>query len=328
LAIVAAAAVVLVAPATAGGSFRGVNGDVAFISTAQEVLAAACSSSRTQLCSQGGPPIVTRRFLVRIGAGGAIHRILPVAVDFGEFRGSPDGSRIAFREGEAIIVSDLAGRHRRRVAPSGGSPAWSPDGRRLVFVMDRSVWVVGVDGRGRRRLTAGERDSRPAWSPEGRNIAFIRGVRLARTSPCAFRSDIYTIPARGGRPHRLFRPAFACGEMDALDWAPTGKRLAVAISERGKEDTAPDPRARGVVGIGLLRSDGTDLRRLQDSGDDPVFSPDGRQILFNGLQCRTPQDVGQTLCGIRSDGRGLRRVAAVRDDIFAEFPPDWLVRRG
>ena len=321
-----AAAFALAAPA--GSTFRGPAGDIAFLSTISETIPAPCTASPTRDCSSGGLPTMTRRFLVRVGADGALRGTLLVPTDFGEFRASPNGRRMAYGRTNAIYVSDITGRHARRIAREAYAPAWSPDGRRLAYTTNsHSVWVVGADGRGNHRLTAGSKDSGPRWSPDGRRIAFVRNVRREAGSPCELRSDLFSAPAVGGRARLLFHPDLRCAMVDAFDWAPSGERLVLAIRDALREDASADPRARGLVGLALIKPDGSGVRHIQPDGAYPVYAPDGRHIAFFGDRCRDDAEVGQIICSVRSDGRGLRRVTAVRDDIFAQFPLDWFARR-
>jgi dipeptidyl aminopeptidase/acylaminoacyl peptidase len=323
---VAAIGAALVIAASASGAFPGRNGDIAVLSTRVDHIAGTCRPSATQACSPDDRHVVLHRALVFVAVTGTVHTTRAVAPSAGAFTGSPDGTRLAFTEGQRVYVSDLNGRHRRLVASSGGQPAWAPDGRRLAFVNNSSVWVIGVNGRGRRLLASGRRDSSPSWSPDARTIVFIQ-ERHGFDARCSSRSDLFTVPAAGGRARLLFRPALRCGLVDSVDWAPGGSRLVVTVGDGTKPSRPPDPGAAGLVGITVLRSNGTRLRRLLNSGTAPVWSPNGQEIAFFGQQCRQSQDTGRALCDMAADGGHLKRVTAVRDDMGAGFGPTWLVRR-
>jgi Tol biopolymer transport system component len=80
---------------------------------------------------------------------------------------------------------------------SGGGvdPSFSPDGRRIAYVSTdgHSIYTVNLHGRGRHLV---RRDSAPkaspVFSPDGKQIAYsVAG------------SGIWTVSARGGRPHRI-----------------------------------------------------------------------------------------------------------------------------
>ena len=135
------------------------------------------------------------------------------------------------------------------------------------------------------------------------------------------------MPAAGGRARLLYRPALRCGTVDWVDWAPGGSRLVVSVGDGTNAHRRADPRAAGLVGVTVLRSNGTRLRRLLNSGIAPVWSPNGQEIAFFGPQCRRAQDTGRTLCDMAADGGHLKRITAVRDDMGAGVGPTWLVRR-
>src|SRR5205823_3586835 len=56
----------------------------------------------------------------------------------------------------------------------GINPTWSPDGRRIAFDDGDRIMMVDADGSNLRPLTRRRDgfDSDPAWSPDGRVIAF------------------------------------------------------------------------------------------------------------------------------------------------------------
>ena len=137
-----------------------------------------------------------------VSPGGVVRKTIDAFTGVRGFRGSPDGRRLLFQQGDGIRVSDLYGVSRREVVrvgeqPTWAQPTWAPDGRHLAFVRGGSVWIAGLDGRGVRRVTSVwqgvpsgwvSRDEAPAWSPDGLTIAFVRR-RLAGPQ-CMSRTDL------------------------------------------------------------------------------------------------------------------------------------------
>ncbi|MCZ2146506.1 MAG: hypothetical protein LC126_01875 [Bryobacterales bacterium] len=149
------------------------------------------------------------------------------------------------------------------------NPAISADGRLVAFVADRDgsgiehLWVRPLAGDGPRQLTTGKHnDHEPAFSPDGRTLAYVSEANGG---------GIYLIPAAGGKP-RLFaqggrRPRFS----------PDGRRIAYWVVRHS--------------GSGLFEGDvaGRKKRPLHagfHSAKDPVWSPDGKRLIFAG--CKTP----------------------------------------
>jgi Tol biopolymer transport system component len=86
---------------------------------------------------------------------------------------SPDGTKIAFQQGEGdieIYVVDVAKREARKLTDNKGvqdeSPSWSPDSRAIAYLSQGDVFVMNADGSAKRNLTNSEqRESEAMWSP-------------------------------------------------------------------------------------------------------------------------------------------------------------------
>lgn len=129
------------------------------------------------------------------------------------------------------------------------SPCWSPDSRTIVFSANRSanaddtnisdLWAVPARGGVIKRLTRRKGPTQvPAISPDGKWIAFVghdnEHKRVTQT-------DIYVMPARGGRAYKI---------------------------------TATFDRDYGDSVLG-------DLRASAHDGAAPVWSRDGRAVYFS-----------------------------------------------
>jgi serine/threonine-protein kinase len=229
---------------------------------------------------------------------------------------SPDGRTIAFnsdRLGEMNIwLHDVAsGADRQLTHGAGGDyqPQWTPDGRTLAFFSARGgsldVWTVSVDDGRLVRLTRDPAmDINPFYSPDGLSIAFLSD-RLGRT-------DVWLMNADGSGQRRLTTTG-AGGHF--VRWSKDGRSLVYRaesgiqtrilritvedgvltampeILSGGHMSWSPDQSiimdVRGHRTLFAYPVDGGPPRRVfefpvPDSRIDyPVWSPDGRQVLFD-----------------------------------------------
>jgi len=139
-----------------------------------------------------------------------------------------------------------------RLAPDGSTVAFTV--QRVGPAFDRygtAIWIApadGTDGPGARQLTIGvRRDGRARWAPDGRWLAFISDRRQqVEEEPGAPKdredlAQVYLLPATG--PGEARRLTDLPRGVDAAEWSPDGRWLAVISSSRGAT-REEDARAR------------------------------------------------------------------------------------
>jgi TolB protein len=192
-------------------------------------------------------------------------------------RWSPDGKKIAFARGGAIMVVDAeaAAPAEPEMVLQGGDPAttepceaggfpggWSPDGQRITFyaasVSQRvgQVCTVNADGSG---LTVVVGDPpvynvEPTWSRDGRYLAF-RSIRGGN-------HDVYTYDFETETVRRITDHA----ELDIEpSWSSDGEWIVFGSG-----------RDNDFLDIYIMRKDGSDVRQVTEHPDkdsEPVWVP-------------------------------------------------------
>jgi Tol biopolymer transport system component len=181
----------------------------------------------------GGASGVT---IARVDGSGAVQ--VPVANQFDDVGPvwSPDGGALAFQgqrtDGAfSIYVVRADGKRKRRLA-SGQDPSWSPDGRRLAFIDNCRLLTIGANGKGKRRLSRnGEFVIAEAWAPKGNLIAYVADTNAAYYCGAGPPSNLRleTVTADGRRVHVLARWSGASLIWGGPVWAPSGRRILVAV---------------------------------------------------------------------------------------------------
>jgi Tol biopolymer transport system component len=229
---------------------------------------------------------------------------------------SPDGGSIAFnsdRRGNMNIwVRSLAdGAERSLTSGQGGDyqPYWSPDGRSIVFFSSRAgnadVWMVNVADGALTRLTDDPNtDTNPIYSPDGRSIAF-QSDREGRTEVWVMNDDgsnqrkVYDGAAGGhflrwtnhgrsvvfraesGTQTHVLSVSLTGGEGKQLPSIASGAHMSFSPDEslvldvRGHKALWVHP-VNGETPYPVFEYSDPDVRI-----DYPVWSPDGKWILFD-----------------------------------------------
>ena len=191
---------------------------------------------------------------------------------------SPDGRFVAYAAGSAtqmrIFIRPVGG--GRTIPLSDDSmavetqPRWSPDGSMLLFLTHGGASVAPALGGASRAVAAPSPTSEvrsAVWSPNGHEIAFIR-------------SDSVFVSAANGGGNRLIGTAV---DLHSCNWAPSENWIA-CVSQNG-QSTTPGGTFGNLApsAILLFPVGGGESVRVAEArwfNQSPVFSPDGRRLLF------------------------------------------------
>jgi serine/threonine-protein kinase len=229
----------------------------------------AISTTGTFVYLSGDP--FERRQLAWIDRDGRSRLLGDIPRVYRSPRISPDGRRIAVHVSDpnrGLYLFDIAPGSWTRLPIEAGralAPVWSPDGRQLAHSSDDPAqsWVtpIGNPAASVRLATPPGPQRVSSWSPDGRTIA----VEVFDDSTG---SDIWIVPADAGAAATPWL-ATPFGERQPA-FSPDGHWLAYVSNESG----------RPSVYIRPFPGPGTQLPASPGGGSSPVWTKDGRELVF------------------------------------------------
>ncbi len=159
-------------------------------------------------------------------------------------------------------------------------PALSPDGSLLLYASDRGgtggldIWVQPIDGERPRPVTSEPGDElEPSFSPDGESIVFAKGES----------GGIYTVETAGGPPQLVVAAARARTPRFSPDgrWVTYWTGLPLWVVP-GSSNAIGALFVVQAIGGGPPRPLAPDFGHARY----PIWSPDGRKILFVGARDR------------------------------------------
>jgi eukaryotic-like serine/threonine-protein kinase len=220
-----------------------------------------------------GPPRLSE--LVWADRAGTVQKIAaaPVAPYLSP-RLSPDGQKIVVavrhmtnRGGDLWVYDAVRGAPTRLTFDGvSGMPIWSSDGKRVLYPSADTgqlhLTAINADGSGKREhLVTSDRMPAPSSTASTGAIAFLQ-------RPAADRFGIWVMSGEGDRKPTLFLDSTFTLYYPEL--SPDGRWIAYASKESGTIEIYVQP----------YPGPGEKVRISSDGGFEPLWTPNGRELLF------------------------------------------------
>jgi len=224
----------------------------------------------------------------------------------------------AYKEGKRnhLLIVPVEGGPSRDLTPGdydapvfslGGQDdyAFSPDGQEICYTSNHDkneaastnndLWIVSVNGGEARNITADNpaSDSTPLYSPDGKYIAYRAQQRPGYESD-RFRLMLYD--RKTGEKKHLTEDFDRW--VGSIAWSPDAKRVYFVAESAGRSP---------MYWVG---TDGNRDVLFSGFADDPVVTPDGKQVIFTSMSIGNPTliqsyNIGFTFEGSKPFGKIL-----------------------
>jgi serine/threonine-protein kinase len=185
---------------------------------------------------------------------------------------SPDGTKVAYRDGGAIWIADLNSEAppRQLTSEPGEAPIWSPDGKRIAFIsilngMEALYWRLS-DGTGAAELLAERARAPESWAADNQSFTYIT---LLGPSGDAGDYDIWTYSIRDKKSGPLITIPMSAQSGSRL--SPDGKWIAYESNETGRAEVFVEPLPRS----------GQRFQVSKSGGARPLWAPDMSKLYFD-----------------------------------------------
>jgi Tol biopolymer transport system component len=211
--------------------------------------------------------------LIAISPDGKVETLVGEGRSYESPQLSPNGLHLAVTimsgVGEADIwIYEIDRELWRRLTSNGGyDPLWSPDGRSIVFSSNRNgpfqLFMMPADGSSEEEaITETTQWEFPgSFSPDGRLLLFQRLVTASQW-------DLFSMDLEGDRIPRVVLGSSAMEINPTL--SPDGRWLAYSSDQAGRSEIYVQP---------FLEA-GPRVQVSTHGGIDPVWSPDGTELLY------------------------------------------------
>jgi Tol biopolymer transport system component/DNA-binding winged helix-turn-helix (wHTH) protein len=293
-------------------------------------ISPAWSPDGTQIAFLRLSTISTGRLMVVPAGGGPERVIRDVRILNDIYRAmrplltwTPDGTAIAYTtqddesERASLYLTDPQGKSARKLfTPDEGSagttaPAFSADGKWLAYAevygpyaarlfvrpLAGTSWVPGeafpVTGPTGALITS------PVWAPDGKRLLFMQN------------SNIFEWQSRRS-PEQIYSGTGVVGM--SIAWAPD-RAMRVVTADRGQAELRVIPSQPG----GLSAAGESSLFAPYTGQSSPMFSPDGKFVLFHG-----PRSGADEVWVVDSSGQNPRQLTQLNPATmgFPEWSPD------
>src|SRR5215207_1380622 len=183
---------------------------------------------------------------------------------------------------------------------------------------DDTIYTINVGGDAKTQLTHNNKDENfPSYSPNGKRIAYTRTTyrRVTPTVSADPIDEIFTVNVSGGAKTKVTTGSDP-------SYSPDGKRIVYYAYDQTSSKRLPDTE---IYTINVGGEHKTQLTHNNKDEFTPDFSPEGKRIVYAGLEGLERNDAESDIYTIKAGGGGGKTQVTNNenvDDLHPSYSPD------
>lgn len=173
---------------------------------------------------------------------------------------SSDGKKIVYTDENGFInTMNYDGTEKIKFKNIGYFPQFTDNNSKILYFNDEGIFKISLDGINKELISKSGFGAVVKFSPDGKKLIYIND------------SSYYVMYIDGSEKTKLI-PIFGLGFFHSCEWSDDSSKIVINNGENG------GPLVDKVIYI--FESNGTNIKKLSNTGFYPALSPDNKKIAY------------------------------------------------